>query len=107
MESAMLPHANRFVRSSELFDSEHQAIALVFRKPSGRISVSPNRAAIPVGRDDGGAVRRDLPGFRVPTFLGQVLLVVCMFALQAVLPVAAPSPTDENKPTDEANREEL
>ena len=103
----MLPHANRFVRPSELFDSEHQAIALVFRKPSGRISVSPNRAAIPVGRDDGGAVRRDLPGFRVPTFLGQVLLVVCMFALQAVLPAAAQSPTDENKPKDEPKREEL
>jgi len=69
--------------------------------------VSPNRAAIPVGRDDGGAVRRDLPGFRVPTFLGQVLLVVCLFALQAVLPAAAQSPTDENKPKDEAKREEL
>jgi len=103
----MLPHANRIVRSIELFNNEHQAIALVFENLSGRISVSPNRAAIPVGRDDGGAVRRDLPGFRVPTFLGQVLLVVCLFALQAVLPAAAQSPTDENKPKDEAKREEL
>jgi Ca-activated chloride channel family protein len=103
----MLPHANRIVRPIQLFNSEHQAIALVFENLSGRISVSPNRAAIPVGRDDGGAVRRDLPGFRVPTFLGQVLLVVCLFALQAVLPAAAQSPTDENKPKDEAKREEL
>jgi Ca-activated chloride channel family protein len=103
----MLPHANRIVRPIQLFNSEHQAIALVFENRSGRISVSPNRAAIPVGRDDGGAVRRDLPGFRVPTFLGQVLLVVCLFALQAVLPAAAQSPTDENKPKDEAKREEL
>ena len=103
----MLPHANRIVRPFQLFNSEHQAIALVFENLSGRISVSPNRAAIPVGRDDGGAVRRDLPGFRVPTFLGQVLLVVCLFALQAVLPAAAQSPTDENKPKDEAKREEL
>src|SRR5260370_8938088 len=103
----MLPHANRIVRPIQLFNSEHQAIALVFENRSGRIWVSPNRAAIPVGRDDGGAVRRDLPGFRVPTFLGQVPLVVCLCALQAVLPAAAQSPTDENKPKDEAKREEL
>jgi Ca-activated chloride channel family protein len=103
----MLPHANRIVLAIQLFNSEHQAFALVFENLSGRISVSPNRAAIPVGRDDGGAVRRDLPGFRVPTFLGQVLLVVCLFALQAVLPARAQSPTDENKPKDEAKREEL
>src|SRR5258706_4461276 len=107
MESAMLPHANRFVRPSELFDSEHQAIALVFENLSGRISVSPTRAAIPVGRDDGGAVRRNLLVFRFPIFLGQVLLVVCLFALKAVLPAAAQSPTDENKPKDEAKREEV
>src|SRR5258708_4551222 len=107
MESVMLPQATCFVRPIELFDSAHQAIALVFGKPMDRISVSPDRAAIPVGRDDGGAVKRDLPGFRVPTFLGQVLLVVCLFALQAVIPAAAQSPTDENKPKDEAKREEL
>src|SRR5437899_1628376 len=107
MESAMVPHANCPVRAIRLFNSEHQAIGLVFENLSGRISVSPNRAAIPVGRDDGGAVRRDLPGFPVPTFLGQVLLVVCLFGLQAVLPAAAQSPTDENKPKDEAKREEL
>ena len=79
----------------------------MFRGPSGRITISPSRAAVPAGRDDGGAVKRDLPGFRVPTFLGQVLLVVCLFALQAVIPAAAQSPTDENKPKDEAKREEL
>ncbi len=103
----MVPHANCPVRPIQLYNSEHQAIALVFENLSGRISVSPNRAAIPVGRDDGGAVKRDLPGFRVPTFLGQVLLVVCLFTLQAVLPAAAQSPSDENKPKDEAKREQL
>src|SRR6266478_6702611 len=106
MESAMLPHANRFVRPIELFDSEHQAIALVFRKPSGRITFSPNRAAIPVGRDDGGAVKRDLPGFRVLSFAFQVLLFVCLFGLQAVAPASAQSSADENKPKDDARRED-
>ncbi len=96
-----------FRRPIKLFDSEHQAIALVFGKPSGRISVSRNRAAIPVGRDDGGAVRRDIPGFRVLSFSLQVSLTVCLFVLQAVLPAAAQSPSDENKPKDELKRYEL
>ncbi len=96
-----------FRRPIKLFDSEHQAIALVFGKPSGRISVSRNRAAIPVGRDDGGAVKRDIPGFRVLSFSLQVSLTVCLFVLQAVLPAAAQSPSDENKPKDELKRYEL
>ena len=96
-----------FRRPIKLFDSEHQAIALVFGKPSGRISVSRNRAAIPVGRDDGGAVNRDIPGFRVLSFSLQVSLTVCLFVLQAVLPAAAQSPSDENKPKDELKRYEL
>ncbi len=96
-----------FRRPIKLFDSEHQAIALVFGKPSGRISVSRNRAAIPVGRDDGGAVRRDITGFRVLSFSLQVSLTVCLFVLQAVLPAAAQSPSDENKPKDELKRYEL
>jgi Ca-activated chloride channel family protein len=96
-----------FRRPIKLFDSEHQAIALVFGKPSGRISVSRNRAAIPVGRDDGGAVKRDIPGFRVLSFSLQVSLTVCLFVLQAVLPAAAQSPSDENKPKDELKRFEL
>src|SRR5258708_1340069 len=53
MESAMVPHANCPVRAIQLFNSEHQAIGLVFENLSGRISVSPNRAAIREGRDDG------------------------------------------------------
>jgi Ca-activated chloride channel family protein len=103
----MLPHATQLGRSIELFNSEHPAIALVFENPSGRISVSPNRAAIPVGRDDGGAVKRDLPGFRVLSFASQVLLLVCLFVLGAVLPAAAQSTSNENKPKDEAKREEV
>ena len=103
----MLPHAACSARPIKLFDSEHQAIALVFGKPSGRISVSRNRAAIPVGRDDGGAVKRDIPGFRVLSFSLQVSLTVCLFVLQAVLPAAAQSPSDENKPKDELKRFEL
>jgi Ca-activated chloride channel homolog len=103
----MLPHVIQPGRSISLFNSEHPAIALVFENPSGRISVSPNRAAIPVGRDDGGAVKRDLPGFRVLSFSSQVLLLVCLFVLLAVLPAAAQSTSNENKPKDEAKREEV
>jgi Ca-activated chloride channel homolog len=103
----MLPHVIQTGRSISLFNSEHPAIALVFENPSGRISVSPNRAAIPVGRDDGGAVKRDLPGFRVLSFSSQVLLLVCLFVLLAVLPAAAQSTSNENKPKDEAKREEV
>src|SRR6266446_36107 len=98
-------HAVR--RSVKMYNSEHQAIALVFGKRSGRISVSPNRAAIPVGRDDGGAVKRDLPGFRVLFFSVHIPLIVCLFVLYAVLPAAAQTASDENKPKDEAKREEL
>ncbi len=102
----MLPHATQSGRSIKLYNSEHQAIALVFGKRSGRISVSPNRAAIPVGRDDGGAVKRDLPGFRVLFFSVHIPLIVCLFVLYAVLPAAAQTASDENKPKDEAKREE-
>jgi Ca-activated chloride channel family protein len=103
----MLAHASKSCDSAKLFNREHQAIALVFRKPSGRITLSPNRAAIPVGRDDGGAVKRDLPGFRVLFFPVQVLLVVCLSLLQPVPPAAAQSTSDENKPKDDSKREEL
>jgi Ca-activated chloride channel family protein len=99
----MLPHATGSGRPIKLFDSEHQAITLVFGKPSGRIAISPNRAAIPAGRDDGGAVKRDLPGFRVLSFSVRILLMVCLF----VLPAAAQSSSDENKPKDEVKREEV
>jgi Ca-activated chloride channel family protein len=103
----MLPHAPCSGRSIKLFDIEHPAIALVFENPSGRISISLNRAAIPVGRDDGGAVKRDLPGFRVLFFPLEVVLLVCLFLSQAVLPAAAQSASDENKPKDEAKREDV
>jgi len=103
----MLPHASQSARPIELFDSEHQSIALVFGRLSGRIPVSPNRAAIPAGRDDEGAVKRDLPGFRVLSFSVHALLVVCLFALFAALPAPAQSTSDESKPKDEAKREEV
>ena len=107
-----------------LFNSVHPSIALVFAKPSGRIAVSPNRAAVPGARDDGGAVERDQqltvlrspgqwiglrsqPGTsRVLVLSFRIVLLVCLFAVQAVLPSAAQSPSDENKPKDEAKREE-
>jgi Ca-activated chloride channel family protein len=52
-------------------------------------------------------VKRDLPGVRVliPSF--QVLLLVCLCALQAASSSAAQSLSDENKPRDEAKREEV
>src|SRR5258708_850183 len=105
--SAMLPHARHSVRPIKLFNSEHPAIALVFGNPSGRIAVSPNRAAVPVGRDDGGAVKRDLPGFRVLSFLLQVSLFVCLLALQSALPAAAQSSAEETKPKDTAPQGEV
>ncbi len=103
----MLPHASMPGGPIELFDIEHQSIALVFGGPSDRIPVSPNRAAIPAGRDDEGAVKRDLPGFRVLCFSIHILLVVCLLMLYAALPAAAQSTSDENKPKDEAKREEV
>jgi Ca-activated chloride channel family protein len=102
----MLPHATCNGRHNRLFNTAHHVIALVFGNPGGRIPISLNRAAIPAGRDDGGAVKRDLPGFRVLSFLIRSLLIVCLMVLQAFLPAAAQSTPDENKPKDEAKREE-
>jgi Ca-activated chloride channel homolog len=103
----MLPHASHSSGPVRLFNSEHQAIPLVFGKLSGRITLSPSRAAIPAGRDDGGAVKRDLPEFRVLSFSVHLLLMVCLLFLLAVLPAAGQSSTDENKPKDETKREEV
>jgi Ca-activated chloride channel homolog len=103
----MLPHASKLCGPIKLFDFEHQSIALVFGRLSGRIPVSPNRAAIPAGRDDEGAVKRDLPGFRVLSFSVHAVLVVCLLALHVALPAAAQSTSDENKPKDDAKREEV
>lgn len=91
----------------KLFNTAQQGIELVFGKPSGRIPVSPSRAAVPVGRDVEGAVKRDLPGIRVLIFSFRVLLLVCLFALQATFSSSAQSTSDENKPKDEAKREEV
>ena len=102
----MLPHASHSGGPIKLFNIGHQAITLVFGKPSGRIAFSPNRAAILAGQDDGGAVKRDLPGFRVLPFLVHLPLIVCLLLLLAVLPAAGQSSSDENKPKDEAKREE-
>jgi Ca-activated chloride channel homolog len=103
----MLPHAPKSCDSTKLFNSEHRAIELVFRKPSGRIAFSPNRAAILVSRDVGGAVKRDLPGFRVLSFSIHLLLIVCLLLLLAAFPAIAQSSSDDNKPRDEAKREEV
>ena len=54
----MLPHATQSGRPIELCNTEQRAFALVFENPSGRISVSLNRTAIPAGRDGEGAVKR-------------------------------------------------
>jgi Ca-activated chloride channel family protein len=106
----MLPHVAQPGRSVKVFNSEHQAIVLVFGKPSGRIPVSPNRAAVSEDRDDGGAVKRHLglTEFRSRTELSRVLflslrtlLIVCLFGAQAILSSAAQSSSDENKPKDE------
>ncbi len=102
----MLPHASKFTRPIKLFNTEHPSNVLVFDKPSGRIFVSPNRAAVPAGRDDEGAVKRDSPGFRVLCFSIHTLLVVCLLVLSAP-PAAAQSSSDENKPKVEAKREEV
>jgi Ca-activated chloride channel family protein len=129
----MLPHATPFGRCVTLFNTAHSSIALVFAKPSGRIPESPNRAAVPGVRDDGGAVKSDLPltGLRSPeewtvvrppgawtvprlrpgiirvlNLSLRVLVVVCLLALQAVLPSSAQSTPDENKPKDEAKRDD-
>jgi Ca-activated chloride channel family protein len=103
----MLPHATRSARPIQLFNTEHHAIALVFDNPSDRIRSSPSRAAIPVARDDGGAVKRDLPGFRVQSFLPQVSLFVCLIGLQATLPAAAQSPAEEIKPKEATPQSEV
>src|ERR1700741_2980069 len=103
----MLPHASQSGGAIKLFNIEHQAITLVFGNPSGRIPFSPNRAAILAGQDDGGAVKRDLPGFRVLSFSVHLLLIVCLLLLLAVLPAAGQSSPDENKPKDESKREEV
>jgi Ca-activated chloride channel family protein len=103
----MLSHAIQSGRPIKLSNIEHQAIALVFENRSGRIPVSPNRAAILAGRDDGGAVKRDVPRFRVLCFSVHLLLIVCLLLLLAVLPAAGQSGPDENKPKDEAKREEV
>jgi Ca-activated chloride channel family protein len=101
----MLPYATPSDRPMNMSNIEHQTIALVFEKPNGRIYGSSNRAAIPAGRDREGAVKRDLPGFRVLSFSFHLLLVVCLFLLHAAL-AAAQSTSNENKSKDEGKREE-
>ena len=111
----MLPHAIPFGRSIERFNTVHYAFVLVFANPSDRIAVSPNRAAVPVYRDDGGAVKRHVVWtatrsraklLRVLFFSFRTLLIVCLLAFQAVLPSRAQSFSDENKSKGEAKRED-
>jgi Ca-activated chloride channel family protein len=111
----MLPHAIRSGWSIKLFNIEHQAIVLVFGNPSGRIRSSPNRAAIPVGRDVGGAVKRDntltvlrsrFKMIRVLMLSLRILLIVCLFACSAVFLYAMQSPMEDRKPGDDAKKDE-
>src|SRR5882762_3198985 len=87
--AAMLPHAARSGRLIKLFNMAQQVIELVFRRPSDRIPVSPSRAAVPVGRDAEGAVKRDVPGFRVLILASRILLLVSLFSLEARFSFAA------------------
>ena len=96
----MLSHATCPGGPINLFNMAQQVIELVFGKPSDRIAVSRSRAAVPVGRDVEGAVKRDVPGIRVLTLSFRILLPVCLLALQAGFSLAAQSTSDENKPRD-------
>ncbi len=82
-------------------DIAHPGIALVFGKPSGRIHFSPSHAAVPAGRDDGGAVKR------YPFRSYRVLLVVCLLvACNALQPTARSTP-DDNKPKGETQQDQV
>jgi Ca-activated chloride channel family protein len=73
----------------------------VFRKLSGRIPLSPSRAAVPAGRDDGGAVKRYL-------FCSyRVLLLVCLVVVHNAFLSTARSTTDDDKPKGEAPQDEV
>jgi Ca-activated chloride channel family protein len=111
----MLPHENYSGRPIQVSHSNHRTIALVFAKPGGRIALRPNRAAVPDDRGVGGAVKRDLSltvlwssseKIRVLFFSFRFLLIVCLFAAQALFLAAAQSTSDENKPKDDAKKEE-
>jgi len=81
----------------------HNKELRLFREPSGRLFVSPNRAAIPKGRDDEGAVKRYLDWavlgsragmFRVLFFSFRTLLtVVCLLPRVLSPPPLKPLPT--------------
>jgi Ca-activated chloride channel family protein len=90
-----------------LSDCARRGIELVFARTSDRIPVSPIRAAIPArsSRDVGGAVKRDLRGFRVLSDSFPVLVVVCLLALSA-LPALAQSSGDEAKPKEDVRTDE-
>src|SRR5712664_1515441 len=102
----MLPHALRPGWLIKVCDSAQKGIALVFENLSGRIALSTNRAAIPAGRNGEGAVKRDLLGVRVLSFSFHLLLIVCLFVLQGMVPAAAQSTSNENRSKDEGKREE-
>jgi Ca-activated chloride channel family protein len=97
----MLPQRNRPGRCTGVCDIAHPGIALVFGKPSGRIPFSPSRAAVPAGRDDGGAVKR------YPFCSYRILFAVCLLVVHAALLPAARSSPDENKAKGEAQQDEV
>src|ERR1700674_5333302 len=104
---AMLSHSKSFQRPSIFRPSKMVTFGLVLISARGRIAISPSRAAVPEGRDDGGAVKRDLPGFRVLFHLFRFPLIVCLLAWPAVLPSFAQSTSDEHNPREEDRREEV
>src|SRR6202007_90695 len=65
------------------------------------------RASVPAGRENKVAVKRDSPGFRVPSFTFHFLLMVCLSAFPAIRPSAAQSASGDDKPKDGAKREDV
>ena len=80
-------------------------IALVFGDTSGRIPVSPNRAAAQGCRGDGSAVRRDVPQFRVLISSFIILLLACLAAPRAALFATPQSASDESKAKNDAKKD--
>jgi len=75
--------------------------------PGGRILLSFYRAAIPARRDDGGAVKRDRPRVRVPILPLIIPLVACLFFTPAALNLAAQTPSDEPKQSNDLKKDDI
>ena len=79
-----------------------RANTLVFGNASGRITFSPNRAAAQGHRGDGGAVKRDVPQFRV--LISSLIFLI--FACLAVPPaIMFANPQDEGKSKNDVKKD--